>query len=114
MGLEDTFETIKMQILSTKPMSSLEVIYHLVSEDEQQRNIYTAIKFNIDTTTYHVCAQNIVDKNQFEKNNTSKEGMKCKHYRKNEHTIDECFEKIRYPDKWEQNMLQVKIRISLT
>ena len=35
MSLEDMFNTIKMQILKTRPISSLERAYHFVAEDEQ-------------------------------------------------------------------------------
>ncbi|KAH6781144.1 hypothetical protein C2S52_012381 [Perilla frutescens var. hirtella] len=42
MGLYDVFNTIKTQILSTKPMPSLRVAYHLVAKDEQQQLISTS------------------------------------------------------------------------
>ena len=42
MGLDDNFGTIKTQILSTKPTPSLGIVYHLMDEDEQQKNINTA------------------------------------------------------------------------
>ncbi|KAL7597748.1 uncharacterized protein LOC111910595 [Lactuca sativa] len=57
MGLKDTFKTIKTKILSTKPMPLLGSTYHLVSEDEQHRNISTARKPNVDASTYQMCAQ---------------------------------------------------------
>lgn len=52
MGLDEIFGTIKTQILSTKPMPSLSTTYHLVAEDEQQRNITTARKVNVDAAAY--------------------------------------------------------------
>ena len=79
MGLEDTFGTVKTQILSTKPMPSLGATYHLVSEDEQQRNISAARKPNVDASVYQMRAQITTDKNPVEKRNTNREGMKCKH-----------------------------------
>nr|GMD37430.1 Integrase, catalytic core [Ipomoea batatas] len=39
MGLDEEFNTVKSQILSTRPIPSLGVAYHMVSEDEQQRLI---------------------------------------------------------------------------
>lgn len=37
MGLDSQFSVIKTQILATKPIPSMGVVYHLVAEDERQR-----------------------------------------------------------------------------
>lgn len=39
MGLDPNFTIIKTQILATKPTPSLGTAYHLVAEDERQREI---------------------------------------------------------------------------
>ncbi|XP_023744499.1 uncharacterized protein LOC111892680 [Lactuca sativa] len=82
-GLDDTFGTVKTQILSTKPMPSLGTTYHLVAEDEQQRNISVAAarKPTVDATAYQIKTQVAFDKVQAEKKNNC-EGLKCKHYGK--------------------------------
>lgn len=93
------FRTIKTQIPSTKPMPSLGTTYHLVAEDEQQRNIITARKVNVDAAAYQINAQLNTEKSQNEKK--TRERLKCKHSGKTGHTIDGCFEKIGYPEWWE-------------
>ena len=42
MGLDDTFGTVKTQILSTKSTPSLGNAYHLVAEDEQEADFIYA------------------------------------------------------------------------
>ena len=54
MGLDDSFGTIKTQILSTKPIPSLGTVYHSVSEDEQQKNISTTKKTVVEAAAYQI------------------------------------------------------------
>lgn len=37
MGLNDEYNAVKTQILSSKPLLGLGIAYHLVSQDEQQK-----------------------------------------------------------------------------
>nr|GMD71467.1 Integrase, catalytic core [Ipomoea batatas] len=54
MGLDEEFNTVKSQILSTRPIPSLGVAYHMVSEDEQQRLISSTAKHGTEMTAFHV------------------------------------------------------------
>lgn len=97
MGLDDSFGTIKSQILSTKPLLGLGTVYHLVIEDEQQKNISVIRKLVVEVTAYRDRAAQSFETNYSNKH-INREGLKCKHCNKTSHTIDSCFEKIGYPD----------------
>ncbi|KAK4416994.1 hypothetical protein Salat_2524900 [Sesamum alatum] len=53
-GLDDTFVTVKTQILSTKPTPSLGSGYHLVVEDEQHKHISTLNKQTIEVAAFQI------------------------------------------------------------
>lgn len=99
MGLDESFGTIKTQILSTKPIPSLGTVYHLVAEDKQQKNISATRKpaIVVEVAVFQVRGSQNLDSNHFDKR-INCEGLKCKHYNKVGHTIEGCFEKIGYPD----------------
>lgn len=59
MGLDDVYGIIKTQILCSKPMLTPGTTYHLVVQDEQQRNITASRKTSIDAAAYQVSGQHI-------------------------------------------------------
>ncbi|XP_019158015.1 PREDICTED: uncharacterized protein LOC109154743 [Ipomoea nil] len=54
MGLDKEFNTVKSQILGTRPIPSLGVAYHMVSEDEQQWLISSTAKHGTKMVAFHV------------------------------------------------------------
>lgn len=52
MGLYDAFNTVKTQILSTRPLPSLGATYHSVAEDEQQRLISSSRRQSVDGAAF--------------------------------------------------------------
>lgn len=54
MGLNEEFGTVKTHILSTKPLMSVSAAYHLVSEDEKQRQVSTMQKANVEAMAFQV------------------------------------------------------------
>ncbi|KAL0399837.1 UNVERIFIED_CONTAM: hypothetical protein Sradi_2327000 [Sesamum radiatum] len=54
MGLDDSFGTVKTQILSTKPTPSLGSAYHLVAEDEQQKQISSLSKQTTEAAAFQI------------------------------------------------------------
>ncbi|KAL7591444.1 hypothetical protein Lser_V15G33019 [Lactuca serriola] len=54
MGLKEEYNAVKTQILSTNPSPNLGVTYHLVSQDEQQRQVAMAHSYGNDTKTFQV------------------------------------------------------------
>ncbi|OMO52902.1 hypothetical protein CCACVL1_29020 [Corchorus capsularis] len=51
---DDAFGTVKTQILSTKPTPSLGNAYHLVAEDEQQKQISASRKPMVEAKTFQM------------------------------------------------------------
>nr|GMC80266.1 Retrovirus-related Pol polyprotein from transposon RE2 [Ipomoea batatas] len=99
MGLDEEFNTVKSQILSTRPIPSLGVAYHMVSEDEQQRLISSTAKHGTEMTTFHVQSRR-VEKSRGEpidNKNKQKDRPTCGHCGKFGHKEEQCFEIIGYP-----------------
>lgn len=57
MGLDSEYSTIKTQILAMKPIPSLGVAYHLVTEDERQQTITVAKKHTNKTANFQAFFQ---------------------------------------------------------
>nr|GMD32850.1 Integrase, catalytic core [Ipomoea batatas] len=106
MGLDEEFNTVKSQILSTRPIPSLGVAYHMVSEDEQQRLISSTAKHGTEMTAFHVQSRR-VEKSRGEpidNNNKRKDRPTCGHCGKFGHKEEQCFEIIGYPANWHKGM----------
>nr|GMD22766.1 Integrase, catalytic core [Ipomoea batatas] len=87
MGLGEEFSTVKSQILSAKPTPSLGHAYHMVSEDEQHRQISAAHKPMVEAAAF-----------QMQKGRIDR--PICGHCQKTGHTEDQCYEIIGYPANW--------------
>nr|GMC90443.1 Integrase, catalytic core [Ipomoea batatas] len=87
MGLGEEFSTVKSQILSAKPTPSLGRAYHMVSEDEQHRQISAAHKPMVEAAAF-----------QMQKGRRDR--PICGHCQKTRHTEDQCYEIIGYPANW--------------
>ncbi|KAL6564318.1 hypothetical protein OROMI_015768 [Orobanche minor] len=96
MGLDESFGTVKTQILSTKPMLSLGVAYHLVSEDERQRQITTTGRPSIEAAAFQT--QGMQKPNKDFKKDGLREKPKCTHCGKYYHTVESCYELVGYPN----------------
>ncbi|CAA0836121.1 Unknown protein, partial [Striga hermonthica] len=97
MGLDDTFNTIRSQVLSTTPLPSLGVAYHLVAEDERQRLIVNSRNPTIDGAAFQVQRQG----SKPARRDDSKEKVtppQCGNCGKLWHTIENCYEIIGYPE----------------
>ncbi|XP_031106230.1 uncharacterized protein LOC116010873 [Ipomoea triloba] len=83
----EEFSTVKSQILSAKPIPSLGRAYHMVSEDEQHRQISAAHKPMVEAAAF-----------QMQKGR--RDIPICGHCQKTGHTEDQCYEIIGYPADW--------------
>lgn len=54
MGLNDEFGTVRTQILSVKSVPSLGTMYHIATEDEQQRSITTSRKAIVEVVAKQI------------------------------------------------------------
>ncbi|CAI0403202.1 unnamed protein product [Linum tenue] len=96
MGLADVFSTVRSQALNVKPTPTLGEVYHMVAEDEQQRNISASRKLMVEAAAYQV---NATTRDGGERRNDGKEQLKCTHCNKLGHTKERCYELIGYPPK---------------
>nr|GFA28308.1 hypothetical protein [Tanacetum cinerariifolium] len=78
LGLDSDFTVIRTQILTMKPTPNLSNSYHMVAEDEHQRNVTI--------------------KN--EKGGSTSKTENCTNCGKDGHSREGCFELIGYPDWW--------------
>lgn len=99
MGLNDEYSVVKTQILSTKPTPTLGNAYHLVAEDERQRQISTSRQVVSDAAAFQVQGR----RETTDRRNEKKEGKRfCTHCHKNNHTVETCYKLIGYPPKKEK------------
>ena len=56
MGLDESFGTVRNQILSTTPLPSLSSVYHLVAENEHRMNITANRRPNVEAAAFQTAA----------------------------------------------------------
>ena len=108
LGLDSDFSTIRTQILAMNPIPTLGMAYHLVSEDEQQRNVATGKKPTSDAAAFQAFIPSKRDNYQRASKNNLKECKRnfgdqvehCTFCGKDGHNRDGCFKRIGYPSWW--------------
>ncbi|OMO64840.1 Integrase, catalytic core [Corchorus capsularis] len=95
MGLDDEFGIVKTQILSTKPTPGLGHAYHLVAEDEQQKQISANRKPIAEAAAFQMQGGQDGGNRGFGK----KDKPRCEHCQKVGHTKEQCYEIIGYPTR---------------
>lgn len=99
MGLNDeTFSTVRSQILGTEPLPTLHKVYPLVVQEEWQKIVARGRDAREETMTVAFAAvtvgQGMVKPTQYNK-------PQCDHCRKTGHEKSWCWELIGYPENWE-------------
>ncbi|XP_019167830.1 PREDICTED: uncharacterized protein LOC109163537 [Ipomoea nil] len=89
---------LKSQILSSKPTPSLGRAYHMVSEDEQQRQVSATHKPVVESTAF----QTQRFSNEKDGGGRRRDKPICGHCQKIGHTEDQCYEIIGYPTHWQK------------
>lgn len=102
MGLDKCFGTIKTQILSTRPTMSLGTAFHLVSEDERQKQVASAGKTSVEAAALQMQSARRQDKETGDRRDNRRDVKKCTHCGKLYHSVDECYEIIGYPKAGEK------------
>ncbi|KAJ0593270.1 putative retrotransposon Copia-like protein [Helianthus annuus] len=107
LGLDDEFAVIRTQILAMQPMPTLSNVYHIVAEDEQQRNVATKKKTTIEAVAFQTSQGNRkeghVQKKPWQKNEKSgslNKAEHCTHRGRDGHNREGCFKRIEYPEWW--------------
>ncbi|KAI3712838.1 hypothetical protein L1987_71405 [Smallanthus sonchifolius] len=105
MGLNADFTVIRTQILAMKPTPTLGAAYHLVAEDEQQRNIAAGKKTTPESMAFQATQQRKregqTQKKPWQRNEKSQLNTKAEHCTfcgRDGHVREGCFKVIGYPD----------------
>lgn len=108
LGVDGEYSTIRTQILAMNPIPTLGAAYHLVSEDEQQRNVTTGKRNIVDATAFQAFVPSKRDVHQQPNKNNQTESKQnagdqiehCTHCNKDGHNRDGCFKRIGYLEWW--------------
>nr|GMC49225.1 retrovirus-related Pol polyprotein from transposon TNT 1-94 [Ipomoea batatas] len=100
MGLDEEFTAVKSHILCSKPTPSLGRAYHMVSEDEQQRQVSATHKPMAEATAFQT--QKVF--NEKDGRGRRRDKPTCGHCQKIGHTEDQCYEIIGYPAHWRKGL----------
>ncbi|KAA8524423.1 hypothetical protein F0562_010853 [Nyssa sinensis] len=87
MGLNESYATIRGQILLMDPLPSINRVYGLILQEETQRNIQASP--SIDGVA--LAAKGILPSPKDHKAPPRKKSLKCTHCHKDGHTIDRCY-----------------------
>ncbi|XP_071704401.1 uncharacterized protein [Rutidosis leptorrhynchoides] len=116
MGLDDSYHSLRSNILTTEPLPSVKTAYSLISREESHR-----ITSQNTSKKPHVSAFNSkMVTNQSNVSNTPIKGrgpnpnLKCSKCQKIGHTIDRCYEVVGYPPNYRGKMVNNKINHNYT
>ena len=92
MGLNETYATVRGQILLMDPVPPLSKVFSLILQDEKQRKVGVAKKIQIDTAD--ALASVLATKNV---KNAKKGWPQCTHCGAMGHVVDKCYKLHGYP-----------------
>ena len=92
MGLNETYATVRGQILLMDPVPPLSKVFSLILQDEKQRKVGVAKKIQIDTAD--ALASVLATKNV---KNAKKGRPQCTHCGAMGHVVDKCYKLHGYP-----------------
>ncbi|XP_076940576.1 uncharacterized protein LOC143609813 [Bidens hawaiensis] len=106
MGLDTEFSVIRTQILAMQPMPNLNVAFHLVYEDEQQRQITIPRKPSKEAAAFQASfPRREVSQQKRGSQKNEKLGLvdktdHCTFCGRDGHNREGCFKRIGYPEWW--------------
>lgn len=89
MGFNDSYRTIRGQILMMKPLPTVSTAYSLIIQEERQRDINLSSNFTNDVVAMNASSVNT--------NNLNKRSLVCNHCKKNGHAKAQCYRLIGFP-----------------
>ncbi|KAK1410403.1 hypothetical protein QVD17_36940 [Tagetes erecta] len=99
MGLDDSYQPLRTNILSKEPLPTVKVAFSMISAEESHRES--------NTTTLNTKAQATAFNSKFNdsykrKIPTKPQPLKCTHCNLSGHTVEKCFEIIGYPPNYKK------------
>lgn len=92
MGMNESFDNIRGQIIIMSPLPSLDKTYSLVLQEERQRLACSVVLPNLDISALAAC--------QNSSNKRDKLDFTYTHYGKSRHTREKCFRLIGFPQNF--------------
>ncbi|KAF7810233.1 uncharacterized protein G2W53_036976 [Senna tora] len=104
MGLSQTFEVIRSQILSLDPLPSVNKAFAMVVNVETEKEINQTLNINSVEGSTMLARGNYRTEGskKFDDRKNEKMSKHCDHCQQNGHTKDGCFKLIGYPDWWKE------------
>ncbi|CAL9016292.1 unnamed protein product, partial [Prunus brigantina] len=102
MGLNDSYNAVRGQLLLMKPLPNVREAYNFVTQEEKQREIGNnsiAENFSIAAVRNFKNSNNKFSGNSFShsSSNSNNEGLFCRYCKKDTHKIETCFKLHGYP-----------------
>lgn len=112
MGLNDTYDPTKNQILLLDSLPHIDKVYSMVMNTERQRQVTSIFAEGMDVTTLIISSNaqryTCSGRNGFKKKElTKKEDKFCNYCKENGHSKETCFKLHDYPD-WYKELRQKK------
>ncbi|KAK3040007.1 hypothetical protein RJ639_027197 [Escallonia herrerae] len=107
MGLDDTYKTVRSQILSIDPLPGLGRAYVVAAQEEKQQVVAAARVPTIEATTLLAKAPHMrhggdqkIDRRGENSGERRHGGLHCTHCNRSNHSRENCYEIIGYPPGW--------------
>ena len=98
MGLDNSYESIRSNILSRDPLPSIKSAFAIISREESHRGSSFVPSSSKSQSSTFLVSRNFDNKKFFGKGPNP--NLKCTKCNKLGHTIDRCYEIVGYPSGW--------------
>ena len=106
-GLDDTYDSIRGEILRTDPLPSTEVVFSTLRREEQRCNTMLSLG---DVSEVAMVAKRYAQSPLSQQNSTMTVLGKCSYCGINKHLIESCFKKNGYPNWWNEHKERLRSR----
>ena len=100
MGLNESYTSVRGNILMMTPLPSLSQIYSLLVQEERQRQVRQGNQFQIESASFNASSSNNNDVKALpgRKSEGKRPQHYCEHCKRTDHTIDKCYKLHGYPN----------------
>jgi len=100
MGLNESYTSVRGNILMMTPLPTLSQIYSLLTQEERQRQVKQGSYFQAESASFNASTNSSLDARPYpgKKIKGKKSQLFCEHYKRNNHTVDKCYKLHGYPN----------------
>ncbi|KAF5441887.1 hypothetical protein F2P56_037152, partial [Juglans regia] len=99
VGLNDSYASIRSQLLMVSPLPSMAKVFSLLLQEESQRQLNNSVSNETHALLAKQTTQTFVP-SKFSKDKQKRSSLYCTHCGYNGHTIEKCFQLHGYPPGW--------------